>query len=279
MLRSIYQRRALWSAAHSITSTLDPGHRQLRGRTYGRWALFASPNVVITFAAAEFDSKPEQLAQALGLQDFFLASVGHDPPVRHEHDSLDLGNDVGDFMSDENDSDSRAGQGAHRFSQAVLRQNIQRIAGFVEQQRAWLVDQRPGNQDALGLPRRHFLHGTLRQMRDAELGQSGLGQFSVFGIDGVIREDARAAEKAGQHHVQAAGVTGTRRHQVVGDDAQQRAQLKNVPALLAEDGHARPFADHRKTLAGDGFDQGGLAATVRPQHRYMFVDMHAQAEI
>src|ERR1017187_10506762 len=53
-------------------------------------------------AATEFHLKPKQFAQALGLQHLFLASVGHDPPLRHEHDSFGLWNDVWQFMSHKN---------------------------------------------------------------------------------------------------------------------------------------------------------------------------------
>ena len=182
-------------------------------------------------------------------------------------------------MSHQDDSNSRVGQRAHGFSKAILRRNVQRVAGLVKQQRGRLVDQCPGDQDALRFSRRHFLHGALRQMGDSELGQGGLGQLSVFGIDRVVREDARAAEKAGQHHVHAAGLTGTRRHQVVGHDAQQGAQFENVPVPLAENGHARPFANHGVAFTGDGLDQRGFAATVRSQHRNMFVHTHPQAEV
>ena len=41
----------------------------------------ALPDVVLTIAAGEFDFEAEQFAQAFGLQDFFLASVGHDAAV------------------------------------------------------------------------------------------------------------------------------------------------------------------------------------------------------
>ena len=43
-------------------------------------------------------------------------------------------------------------------------------------------------------------------MRDPQLEQSRLGQFSVFGIDSMVREDARTAEKARQHDIEAAGI-------------------------------------------------------------------------
>src|SRR5271166_6277578 len=116
-------------------------------------------------------------------------------------------------------------------------------------------------------------------MRYTELGQRSLGQVSLFRIERVIREDARTAEEARQHHVKAARVPRTRRHQVVRHDPEQGTQLKYIPILLPENGHTRSFANHRVTLASDGFNQGRFAASVWSEHRNMFVGMNAQTEV
>ena len=79
--------------------------------------------------------------------------------------------------------------------------------------------------------------------------------------------------------IEAAGVAGTRRHQIVRYDAEQRAQFKDVPTFLAKNGHTRLFADHRIALAGNGFDQGGFTAAVRPQHGHVFVCVYAEAKV
>src|SRR5580698_3167232 len=235
--------------------------------------------MIVAIAATEFYFESEQLAQTSGLQHFFFTSVSYDPAIRHEHHALDLGNDVWKFVSDQNNSNPRFSQRAHGFSQIVLRQNIQRVAGFVEQECAWFVDQRPRNQNAFGFPRRHFLHRTLRQMRDSELSQRSLGTFSIVRIYHVIGEYTRATEKSRQHHVHAAGLASAQRHHVVRYDAEQRAQFKDVPTLLAKNGHTRLFADHRIALAGNGFDQGGFTAAVRPQHGHVFVCVYAETKV
>lgn len=76
-----------------------------------------------------------------------------------------------------------------------------------------------------------------------------------------------------------AGFSSAHRHQVIGHNPEKRTQFKDIPALLAENSHARPFAGHRITFAGNRFDERRLAASIRPQYRDVFVGMNAQIEV
>ena len=81
----------------------------------------------------------------------------------------------------------------------------------------------------------------------------------------VMRKNARAAEKTGEHHVAARGVAGTRGQQVRRDDSQKRAQLENIPALTPQDGNGRVIPRERVTLSRDGFDERRFTASVGPE--------------
>ena len=109
--------------------------------------------------------------------------------------------------------------------------------------------------------------------------QSRVGQFEVFKVDFVVRKNPCAAEEPGQHYVPTAGVTGTPGHQVVRNDAQQRAQLENIPALLPQDGDRGALLCQGVAFSCDGLDQSRLAAPVWTEDCESLVATYANAEI
>ena len=118
-------------------------------------------------------------------------------------------------MRHQNDADSGLGQRAHRFPQAVLRENIQAVARLVEQQRLRIVDQRTRNQDALGFAGRHFRDWPVGQVRHAEPFQHRRRRVPLQGFDRLMIENARAAEESGEDHFASAGFAGDVLHQIV----------------------------------------------------------------
>jgi len=62
------------------------------------------------------------------------------------------------------------------------------------------------------------------------------------------------------------------------DDAQQRAQLKNVPALAAENRDGGVLARNRVAFPRGRLDQRGLAATIRTQDANMLTGVDSQGE-
>ena len=95
----------------------------------------------------------------------------------------------------------------------------------------------------------------------------------------MVREDARAAEKSGQHHISPAGVSRAGQHQIVGHNAQVGAHVEYVPAFLAQDGHRRVFKRHRIALARNRLDQRRLSTPVRPQDSDMLIGPDAKAKV
>src|ERR1035441_3147557 len=68
--------------------------------------------------------------------------------------------------------------------------DVERIAGFVEEQRSRFVNQSTGDQNALGFTGGHFIDGALGEMRDSQLRESCFGHLFLFGIETVIGKDA-----------------------------------------------------------------------------------------
>ena len=74
-------------------------------------------------------------------------------------------------------------------------------------------------------------------------------------------------------------VQGAFAGQIRFDHAEPLAQLKQLPALAAEDAHARARPSQGIALAGQRLDQRGLAATIRAEDGQMLVALHAQRNI
>src|SRR6266481_8770115 len=87
--------------------------------------------------------------------------------------------------------------------QLYLRADIERVAGLIEQQRLRLVHQRASDQRAFGFTRGHLRDRASGKVRDAQAGERCVRLFEQSGIGRVMRENTRAAEKAGEHHVAA----------------------------------------------------------------------------
>lgn len=231
----------------------------------------SSIQMEIAVVVAEADFGLEEVGQVGFGQDGGFGAVGEDASFAEQDDALDFGDDFGDVVRDQEDAQAGLHQFAHRFAQLQLRANVEGVAGLVEEERVRLVDQRAGNQRALGFAGGHLGHGARREVGDAEALERGLCSRQMHRIRMVMRENARAAEESGEHHVASCGIGGAGSEQVRRNDAQERAQFENVPALAAEDrNRGAVFClifgwRQRIALAGDRFDERGFAAAVWPQ--------------
>jgi len=70
------------------------------------------PDVVKAVLLGEVDFGLEEVAEAGGGEEFRLGAVGYDAAVFHHQDAVDLGDDVGDVVGDEEDAGSLLGQAA-----------------------------------------------------------------------------------------------------------------------------------------------------------------------
>src|ERR1700730_6427038 len=116
-------------------------------------------------------------------------------------------------------------------------------------------------------------------MRDPQPSERRVGSLEKCGTGPVMRKNARTAEETREHHVAAGRITGTGCQQIGRDDAEQRAQLKNVPALAAENRDGGAFVRHRVAFTRDGLDQRGLAAAIRTQDTNMLARLDAQGDV
>src|SRR5882762_9871716 len=238
-----------------------------------------SPKMVVPVASRDVHANSKELRDLFGLEQVFLASIRLNPSAAHQDNAIDLRDDVGEMVRHEDDANSRLGQLAHRFAKAVLRENIEAVARLIEHQRLRIVHQRARNQNAFGLARRHFRDGAFGEMSDSKPLEHGVGAHPVRGLDRLVIEDAGAAEETGENDFAAARLARAVGHQVVRYDAEDGAQLEDVPSVEPQNRHRGFFPDDRIALARYGFDQCGLAAAVRAQDRDVFARFDAQAEV
>jgi len=235
--------------------------------------------MVVAVAARDCHANSEQAGDLFLFEKVSLASVCLNLSVAHQDNAVDLRDDVGEVMRHQDDSDFGLGECAHGLPKFMLGENIQAVARLVKNQRSRIVDQRPGNQNAFCLAGGHFRNRPVGEMADSEPRQCSFGLTHLFGRDLLVFENAGAAEEAGEDHVAAAGLIGAIQHQIVGDDAEDGAQLKNIPSRASQDRYGGTLADNRVALARDGFDESRFAATVWSEDGDVLAGIHAKAEV
>src|SRR5690349_176802 len=248
-------------------------------RSYEKLVGLVSPRLLprlkVAIRAGQLDGNAKEEGKIGGRENFVLRAVRQDAPGAQQHDAFDLRDDLRDVVRDKENAQTvrrpavaawtTRCQGAHSVAQLELRGEVQSVARLVEEQRQRLVDQRPRDQRALGFAAGHARYGAVREMRDAEPLHGGSGAGQPFRLRLMMRKDARAAEIAGKHHVAAGGLRRALRQQVRRNDAEQIAQLGDVPQFAPQDLDGRAFAGQRIAFAGDRLDQRGFAAAVRAQ--------------
>lgn len=88
--------------------------------------------------------------------------------------------------------------------------------------------------------------------------------------------NADRTEKSGKNQLATGDVARTLRHQIVADDTQMRAQVENIPVLLAQNSQAGLATDERITFARNRLDERRFAAAVRTKNRDMLSSLNRQ---
>ena len=161
------------------------------------------------------------------------------------------------------DADAARRQFAQRLAQFPGGAQIEAGGGLVEHQRLRIVHQGARDQDAARLAARHLIGIALRQVGDFEQLHHLARLLFHGGRDRVMRPDADAAEEAREHDFVARVVARAHLHPVVGDDAENVAQVEEAPLVAPQNAHAPGLVlEHRVQVARDQFDERRFAAPV-----------------
>src|SRR6476620_11941592 len=108
--------------------------------------------MVVTLVPGHFQFDPEDSFQTLRLKHSLFRSLRDDPAIRHQKYALDLRNQVGKIVRNQNDPDTRSCQRTHGLAQTMAGEYVERLARFVKQQRPGLVIQSARDEDTAGFP-------------------------------------------------------------------------------------------------------------------------------
>ena len=200
-----------------------------------------------------------------------FGAVGVDTSVFHHDDAVDLGDDVGDVVGDEDDACSLLCEAAEEVAEVLLGTEVEGVGGLVEEEHLRGSYEGAADHDAALLAGGHLAYRFVGEGDGVDLVENLFGAGAHLGGDGVdeIGPESGAGEEAGEDGVAAVGVERGAAGEFGRDDAEALFKLGEVPALAAEDGDVstrvvgvgvRP--GDGVALAGDGLDEGGLAAAV-----------------
>ena len=94
----------------------------------------------------------------------------------------------------------------------------------------------------------------------------------------MVGPDADGAEEAGKDELATFDVAGALGHEVVGDEAEVVAEVKDVPVGSAEDLEGGFGAEERVAFAGNGFDESGFAGAVGAEDGDVFAGVDCEGE-
>jgi len=76
----------------------------------------------------------EEIAELSGCQQLRTWTIGDDAPVFHHQDAIDLGDDVGDVVSDEQDASSLLSEASQEVPEVCLGGEVEGVGGLVKQE-------------------------------------------------------------------------------------------------------------------------------------------------
>ena len=111
--------------------------------------------MVKAIALGEADLGAEEVAEALLGEERGAWAVSDDSAALHHEDALDLGDDVGDVVGDEEDSGSLLSEAAQKIAEIGLGGEIEGVRGLVEEKHLRGGNEGATDHDASLLTGRH----------------------------------------------------------------------------------------------------------------------------
>jgi len=220
----------------------------------------------------------EQGAKFFWSEQFLFGTVGEDAAVLHHDDAVDFGKDVSQMVCDHQNADSLLRDLAESFTQLALSGEVKGIRGLVEEKHFRLMDQGAGDHDAPLLAGRHFANELRFEVRGLHELEGLVGAVAHVGRNVEVGPERRRGEETSDHGIETACDRCPFAGQFRGDNAQMSAELRNIPALAAEQAQLRGGRDDGIALAGDGFDERGFSAAVGAKDSDVFAVGDAEGD-
>lgn len=225
------------------------------------------------------DVDTEERAELLRTDQFAFRAVGEDAPIPHHDDAIDFLEDVGEVMRDHQDANTLLGDLAESFAQFALSGEVEGIGWLVEEQHFRLVDKGAGDHDAPLLAGRHFADQFRPEVGGLHELERLVGAVAHLRSDVEVGPERGGGEETGDDSVEPSGDRRALAGKFRGDDAEMGAELRDVPALAAEQPQLSGGRDDGVALAGNGLDQRGFAAAVGAEDGDVFPVGDAERDV
>lgn len=271
----------------------------------------------VAVAFGDGDGGVEEAGEGGGGEEIALGAVGGDGAVAEEDDAVDLGDDVGGVVGDEEDGGSLAGELAEEVAEVALGGDVEGVRGFVEEEHlacgfGWGdggfgggdggiggedgrvrcgagavmelgggagAGQGAGDQDAALLAGGHLAHGFVAEILGADLLEEVFSTGAHGAGDVEVGPEGGGGEEAGEDGVETRGVEEGSAGEIGGDDAEALAKFGEIPAPAAEDADGGLRLNERVEFTGDGFEQGGFAAAVGAKDGEVFAGVKGEVDV
>lgn len=233
--------------------------------------------IAIMLDEGDFDTK--ESAQLFVREEFPLRAIGKDAARAHHDDPVDFWEDVSKVVRDHEDAGPLLPDTPQSFAELALSGKIEGIRRLVKQKHLRLMHQSAGDHDPALLAGGHLSYHAQREVRRLHEIESGLRALPHFPRDVEIRPEGGGGEESSGDDVQAGGDRRALPRQLGRDDAEVGAELRNIPAIAAEEAQLRRGRDNGITLAGERFDQRRLAAAIGTEDGDVFAVLDAEGEV
>ena len=148
----------------------------------------------------------KQIAESGSGQQVGFWTIGGDASVLHHQDAVDLGDDIGDVVGDEQDASSLLCEFAEQVAEISLSGQVEGVGGFVEEEHAGGGYQSASYHDAALLACGHFAYGLGCEAGCVDLVEYVGGVSAHVVRHGEIGPEGGAGEEAGEDGIQPVGL-------------------------------------------------------------------------
>ena len=227
----------------------------------------------------EIDLGVEEVAETGGGEKLRFRAIGDDAAVFHHEDAIDLGDNVGDVVGDEQDASSLLRKAAEEMAKLVLRGEIKGVGGLVEEEHLRGGDESAPNHDASLLPGGHMADEPIAKRLGVDEGEDFVGASAHRFGDREIGPEGGAGEETGEDGIASGGGECGFAGKLGGDNAEAFLELGEVPAAAAEDADLSLGLGNRVALAGDGFDESGFTAAIGAEDGDVFAGVDGEVDV
>lgn len=237
------------------------------------------PGVVKAVFLCKLDFGLEEIAENGSGEKFGFRSIADDASVAKQKDAVDLRDDIGDVMGNEENAGPLLGQLTQQVTEFALSADVESVRRLVEEQHLRRTDEGAADHDSALLPSGHLAYGLVRQVDSIDLLEHFVCALTHCGRNHEIGPEGAAGEEAGENGISSRGVERWLTGKFSRDYTEALLEFGKIPALAAKDADLRFGLDDRIALAGNSLNEGGFTAAIRAKNGDVLTGVDAEIDI